>query len=466
MPNFADKFKGESKMQKIDLKSHSIYKLYFRYFLPSLCAMLALSSYNVVDGIFVGQHIGEAALAAVGIAWPVFPVLIAYELLFGIGAASIASYHLGRGEAQKAREVFSSVLYFALISGVLIGLFLYAFCDEIVILLGASENIAPLAKQFLEVIFLGAVIIVAHPLLDIFVMNDKRPVLAMVAMIVGAVSNIILNYTFIFILELGLTGSALATICGHSIGFLILLSHFVLKKGEIFFVLAFKFKALFKSAQNGVAQAFAELSASVVMLVANHLLVSLGGDRAVAMYSVIMYSGIMLFTALLSASGAVQPIASFNFGAALYERLLKVLKFALCFALILGGALYAMSWIFSQNLVIAFLQKNQLGGVDEAFLNDVIAAMRIYFLGYFFVGFNMVVASFFQSIQRPLSSFIVTISYTLIFVLILFMILPNFYGLNGIWMSYPCAEFLSFFVAIFMLFYEFKFGILRREKWA
>lgn len=451
-------------MSKIDLKTHSIYKLYFRYFLPSLCAMLALSSYNVIDGIFVGQHIGEAALAAVGIAWPVFPVLIAYELLFSIGAASIASYHLGHGAAHEARVVFSSVFYFALISGVFIGLFLYTFCDEIVVLLGASEAIAPLATQFLEVIFLGSVIIVLHPLLDIFVMNDKRPVLAMVAMIVGAVSNVILNYTFIFILELGLTGSALATICGHGIGFLILLTHFVRKKGEIFFVLAFKFRALVKSAQNGIAQAFAELSASIVMLVANHLLVALGGDRAVAMYSVIMYSGIMLFTALLSASGAVQPIASFNYGAAAYERLLKVLKFALCFALALGAALYAASWVFSQNLVIMFLQRDSGGAVDEAFLSDVISAMRIYFLGYFFVGFNMVVASFFQSIQRPLSSFIVTISYTLVFVLILFLILPKFYGLNGMWMSYPSAEFLSFFVAILVLFYELKFGVLRREK--
>lgn len=127
-------------MQKIDLKNQSVYKLYFRYFLPSLCAMLALSTYNVVDGIFLGQKLGEDALAAVGIAWPVFPVLIAYELLFSIGAASIASYHLGRGEDEKAREVFSSVFYFALISGTAFGLLFYAFCDEIVVLLGASEK--------------------------------------------------------------------------------------------------------------------------------------------------------------------------------------------------------------------------------------------------------------------------------------------------------------------------------------
>ena len=452
-------------MQKIDLKNQSVYKLYFRYFLPSLCAMLALSTYNVVDGIFLGQKLGEDALAAVGIAWPVFPVLIAYELLFSIGAASIASYHLGRGEDEKAREVFSSVFYFALISGTAFGLLFYAFCDEIVVLLGASEKIAPLSKQFLQIIFLGSFVIVLHPLLDVFAMNDKRPMLAMFAMIAGACSNVVLNYTFIFIFEWGLVGSGLATICGHGIGFLILLSHFLRRKGQIYFVWAMKIKALLKSAQNGVAQASAELSASLVMLVANHLLVSLGGDRAVAMYSVIMYSGIVLFTILLSASQAIQPIVSFNFGARAYGRLLQMLKFALSFSLSAGVVLYALSMAFSHYLVVLFLQKDGAGGFDGEFLRDVESAMSVYFIAFIFIGFNMSVASFFQSIQRPVSSFIVTIAYTLVFVLIFFMVLPEFYALDGIWASYPAAQFCSFFVAILVLCYAFKKGALKAEKW-
>ena len=452
-------------MQKIDLKNQSIYKLYFRYFLPSLCAMLALSTYNIVDGIFLGQKLGEEALSAVGIAWPVFPVLIAYELLFSIGAASIASYYLGRGEEERAREVFSTVFYFALISGVLFGLVFYVYCEEIVILLGASEKIAPLSTEFLEVIFLGSFIIVLHPLLDIFAMNDKRPTLAMIAMIAGACSNVILNYIFIFIFEWGLFGSGLATILGHSIGFFILLSHFLRKRGQIYFILAFKFKDLFKSAQNGVAQASAELSASIVMLVANHLLVSLGGDRAVAIYSVIMYSGIIFFTVLLSASQAIQPIASFNFGARSYERLLTVLKFSLIFALVLGLILYVLTVSFNEYLVILFLKKDEFGGFDTVFMQDAINAMGIYFIGYIIMGFNMSLASFFQSIQRPLSSFIITLSYTLVFMLIFFAILPKFYEIKGIWLSSPAAQFLSFLVAFLVLFYELKRGALKKEKW-
>lgn len=448
-------------MKCIDLAKTPIFKLYFKFFIPSLCAMLALSTYNVVDGVFVGQKLGEDALAAIGIAWPVFPVLIAYELLFSIGAASLCAYHLGKNEAHKAREIFSTVFYFALFSGLIIGTIFYIYCDEMVLLLGANAKIAPLAAEYLRVIFLGAFVIVLHPLLDIFAMNDRRPVLAMVAMIVGAISNVILNYMFIFVLDLGLFGSALATILGHFIGFLILLWHFVFRRGQIYFVLKFKLASLFESAKNSLAQASAELSAALVMLIANHLLMQISGSRAVAMYGVIMYSGIILFTTLLSASQAIQPIASFNYGANLKQRVLKVLQFGLGFSLVAGFLLYILSVIFSKYLIILFLQKDAAGNFDRVFLEDVRVAMMMYFAGFALLGFNMAAASFFQAVQKPLNSFIITISYTLLFVLLFFSILPHFLGLNGIWLSYPLAQLCSFFISLAVLFYAFKKGILK-----
>lgn len=451
-------------VKQIDLANTPISRLYFKFFIPSLCAMLALSTYNVVDGIFVGQKLGQDALAAIGIAWPVFPVLIAYELLFSIGAASLCSYFLGRNLAKKAREIFSTIFYFALVSGLIVGFVFYIYCDEMVVLLGANEKIAPLASEYLGVIFLGSFVVVLHPLLDIFAMNDRRPVLAMVAMIVGAVSNVILNYVFMFIFDMGIFGSALATILGHLIGCLILLWHFIFKRGQIYFVPRFRIEALFKSAKNGIAQASAELSAALVMLIANHLLIELGGSRAVAMYGVIMYSGIILFTTLLSASQAIQPIASFNFGANHKPRVLGVLKFGLCFALISGFVLYVLSVIFSKYLIVLFLQKDSGGNVDLVFLEDVRQAMIIYFAGFALLGFNMACASFFQAIQKPLSSFIITICYTLLFVLLFFSVLPHFLGLNGIWLSYPLAQTCSFFVSVVVLFYAFKKGSLSKFR--
>ena len=131
---------------KIDMKNNSIYRLFFYFFIPNLCAMLALSTYSTIDGIFVGKKLGEEALAAIGLCWPVFPAVIAFELLFGLGAASIASYFLGKGQDNRARLMFSSVFYFAAISSVIIGVVLFAFVDDVAVALGSNEQIKPIGR--------------------------------------------------------------------------------------------------------------------------------------------------------------------------------------------------------------------------------------------------------------------------------------------------------------------------------
>lgn len=181
---------------KVDMRKDSIYKLFFYFFVPNLCAMLALSTYSTIDGIFVGKKLGENALAAIGLCWPIFPALIAFELLFGLGAASIASYFLGKGQDNRARLMFSSVFYFATLSSVIIGVILFFYVEEVALALGANDLVLPYVVEYLQVVFLSAVIMVLHPLLDVFVINDKRPILAMMAMIIGSVSNIVLNYIF------------------------------------------------------------------------------------------------------------------------------------------------------------------------------------------------------------------------------------------------------------------------------
>ncbi|MDE5591743.1 MAG: MATE family efflux transporter, partial [Helicobacter sp.] len=163
-------------MKKLDLKSTFIPKLFFSYFLPSLIAMLSLSTYSTIDGIFVGKKLGENALAAIGIAWPIFPAFIAFELLFGVGAAAMSSYFLGKNKGFRARVIFSSVFYFVLCSSIIGGVILYLFSDRIALGLGASNTLLPLVTEYTEVIYLGVFIIVLHPMLDIFAINDKQPI--------------------------------------------------------------------------------------------------------------------------------------------------------------------------------------------------------------------------------------------------------------------------------------------------
>lgn len=449
---------------KVDMRKDSIYKLFFYFFIPNLCAMLAFSTYSTIDGIFVGKKLGEDALAAIGLCWPVFPVLIAFELLFGLGAASIAAYFLGKGQDHRARLMFSSVVYFASISSLCIGILLFVYVEEVGVALGASGDVLGYVVEYLQVVFLSAIIIILHPLLDVFVINDKRPVLAMVAMIVGSLSNIILNYIFLFVLEFGMFGSALATALGHGLGMGILLTHFVRKKGRIYLVKRFSFNAVLASAKNGIPQSLSELSVAVVIVMFNHTLVSLAVNEGVqvsylAIYSIVMYVGVVCFTILLSCAQGVQPVASYNYGAKQMERVKQVYAFGVGFATLIGILMYVVFLFTDTHLVKLFLKSGQ-----EEILQPTLEAMRIYYVGYIFLGLNIVSSIFFQSIQRPKSSFVITFSYNLIFIIPLLFVLSHLYGVAGAWASYPLSLICSSVVVIGVLMYEYHYGVFKDTK--
>ena len=396
-------------MKKLDLKATPIPKLFFSYFLPSLVAMLALSTYSTIDGIFVGKKLGENALAAIGIAWPIFPVLIAFELLFSVGGAAMSSYFLGKGKAFRARIIFSSVFYFAFFTSVIGGIVLYYFSDLVALYLGASANLLPLVKDYTEIIYLGAFIIVLHPTLDIFAINDKQPILAMVAMIIGSCMNILLNYLFLFVFDFGIGGAALATILGHSIGVCILLQHFLRKKGDLFLIKAFDIYALLNATKNGIPQSSSEISMSIMMLIFNHTIIVITGDRGIAIYSIVMYMSIIPFTILLSVAQAVQPISSFNYGANLLRRVKEVFYFGLAFSFLVGITLYIIFYSFASFMIPWFLQDNIISR-DSLLGLEIKKAINIYFMNFIFLGINLVSATFFQSIQKTFISFIITLS--------------------------------------------------------
>ena len=291
--------------------------------------------------------------------------------------------------------------------------------------------------------------LILHPLSDIFVVNDKRPVLGMLAMILGSASNIALNYVFLFVLDMGIEGSALATILAHAIGFSVLVSHFVRKRGALFFIPRFSFAAIISSAKSGLPESISELSAAIMMVLYNGALVSIAGDVGLAVYSVVLYCGIVFFTILLSVSQALQPIASFNYGAGNFARLRYALFFSLFVVVVIG-----LFFVFSPYFVGFFVDSS-----DEVAALSV-KAMDIYYIGYVLLGVNMACAIFLQSIQRTISSIIITICYTFLFIALLLPPFSKSYGLDGAFASYPVAQGCALLVAVLVMGYELGYGIL------
>ncbi|TPI05549.1 HP1184 family multidrug efflux MATE transporter [Helicobacter pylori] len=447
--------------KKIDLHKDSIRKLFFYYFIPLAFSMISLSTYSMIDGMFVGKKLGKEAIAAVNIAWPIFPGLIAYELLFGFGAASIVGYFLGQNKTHRARLVFSSVFYFVAISAFVLSMALLPFSETIACLLGSNDALLSMSKRYIEIILMGAVFMVLHPLADVFVVNDKRPILAMVAMLIGSLANIFFNYLFIFVLEVGVQGSAMATVIGHAIGVLVLMQHFWFKKGQLYFIKRFSLSSVISSAKSGVPQSTAEFSASIMILLFNTAIMHTAGERFVSMYGIVMYNAIIFFTTLFAISQGIQPIASFSYGARNLERVKEVFVFGLKVAFCIGIVFYGAYYFLDEFLIKLYLQPSEQ---DPLFMQETKRAMNIYYVGYVFLGMNLLCAVFFQSIQRTKSSFIITLSHTLGFIVILLPILSHFYGINGVWVTYPIAQFLAFLVALGVTYYEIKKGVFTTYK--
>ncbi|MFT2747587.1 HP1184 family multidrug efflux MATE transporter [Helicobacter pylori] len=447
--------------KKIDLHKDSIRKLFFYYFIPLAFSMISLSTYSMIDGMFVGKKLGKEAIAAVNIAWPIFPGLIAYELLFGFGAASIVGYFLGQNKTHRARLVFSSVFYFVAISVFILSMALLPFSENIARLFGSNDALLGMSKRYIEIILMGAVFMVLHPLADVFVVNDKRPILAMVAMLIGSLANIFFNYLFIFVLKVGVQGSAIATVIGHAIGVLVLIQHFLHKKGQLYFIKRFSLSSVISSAKSGVPQSTAEFSASVMILLFNTAIMHTAGERFVSMYGIVMYNAIIFFTTLFAISQGIQPIASFSYGARNLERVKEVFVFGLKVAFCIGIVFYGAYYFLDEFLIKLYLQPSEQ---DPLFMQETKRAMNIYYVGYVFLGMTLLCAVFFQSIQRTKSSFIITISHTLGFMVILLPILSYFYGINGVWVTYPIAQFLAFLVALGVTYYEIKKGVFTAYK--
>ncbi|WP_027326722.1 MATE family efflux transporter [Helicobacter pametensis] len=448
--------------KEIDLGSDSIPRLFFYYFFPALLSMLALSTYAIVDGFFIAHVLGEDAVAALGITWPVFPALMAFELLFAVGGSSLISYYLGKGEAHKARQVFSSIIYFVFVVGIGISCLLFWWTKEIAILLGSSPKIETLVVDYLQIIFAGAFLIFLHPVLDMFAVNDKRPILAMVSMIVAALGNVGFNYLFLFVMDLGMCASALATILGNSFAILILLMHFWSKRGDLFFVKIFDWRAVLRSARNGIPSSIAEASAGIMMLFYNLTLMREMGERGVVIYTVVMYGGIIFFTILLSIAHGIQPITSFNYGANQRDRVRSIYFFGLLISCLVSSVLYIAFYYWGEGFARTFLDSKRVALSDVGLISEIAFVIKIWFVAYLALGINMVSSIFLQSIQRPWGALLITLCYTLILTPILLPILYRFFGEIGIWGAYPLASILTVLVVGAVLVYEFKKGVLAR----
>jgi len=440
------------------LKETPVKKLFFQYLIPSVLGMLLMSVNIVLDGIFVSRGVGPNGLAAINISVPAFSLILAISLWIGIGGATIYSISLGRNELAYARSVFSqSILFCILLTGALMGACLWKI-DDLAWFLGSNEIILPYVMDYLPVLLVFGIFFVLENVLSVFVRNDGNPNLAMAAMVVTAVLNIILDYLYIFIYGWGVKGAAYATVIATGIGIFVLLAHFFRQSSTLKWGASrFQPKTLKRILTIGFPGFTAEMTAAVVTIGLNVTFMRWSGETGVAAYSIVNYIHALVLLIFIGVGGALQPIASFHYGARLYDRLQKCLRLSVQTAMIIGFFAVVIGWRFPDPLVAVF-------GVKSQELYELtVKGIAIFFINYLFLGFNIVYGTFYQSVGQVKRSLIIILSRGILFVLPLLWILPPWFGVNGIWLAIPVAEVLTALMVLGMNYLKHPVYLLRRE---
>lgn len=412
-------------------------KEFFKYAIPSALAMFISSLYTVIDGIFVGQGVGDMALAAVNIVLPFTVMLFGLASMFAIGGGSQVSKYIGAGENDKAVNIFRQVFKFLLILSAIISLICVIFTKQIVAILGATEALSDLAVDYLRFYAIFCIPNLIGIVLSSFVRNDGRPKLAMLSTILGALTNIVLDYLFIFEYGLGIKGAAIATGLGQIITVVVLVPHFIQKKGCLSFGnVKLNFKELKNFSKIGFPSFFAQASYSIIVLIHNVMLVRFMGEAGISAYSIINYITTNTYMVLYGLTLGAQPLISYNYGRKDGKRMLGFYKLTCRAATIVSLAFVFISFILGPKLIGIFTSDPYIGGI--AYL-----ALRIASLSYFAVGINLNTLVYFQALEKPKYSNLICIFRSIIFLPIALLILCVAFGGNGIWAGTILSEALT-----------------------
>ncbi len=430
------------------IETRPLKPLFLSYLFPAMIGMLLMSVNILVDGIFVSRGVGPAALAGVNIAVPIFSILLSISLWIGMGGATLYSIALGKQNVERAQRVFtlSFVTMFAIVVILIISLLFNL--QHIAYLFGANDSTYPYVKEYLYIILLFGVFYTIENLLSIFIRNDGNPKLAMLGLVTTSVLNIILNYLFIFVLNYGVTGCALATVLSTIVGASVLCLHFSWKQSELKFVPKFfnwsDVKGIFII---GLPSFIVEASVAVMVVLYNITFLYYLGTDGVTAYAMVNYIHTVLLMVFYGIGMALQPLVSYHHGARLMQRGTALLKIGIVTALVFGLITAFVAMIFPSQLMGVF-------GDNAMAVRDMAAQGFVYFaIGYIFLGVNMVLAEFFQSIEKiRLATVIMLLRSTIIFIPAL-LLLPKLLGAASIWWVFPVAEGMT---ALFVFLYVKK----------
>ena len=432
-----------------ELGTAPVHTLLFKYALPAIIAMTATSLYNIVDSIYIGHGCGALALGALTVAKPFMDICAAFGSLVGVGASSLLAIYLGEKDYDRANRVLGNVIVLNIILSAIVMVIGLVWLDPILMAFGASEDTLLYAHEYMEIILYGNILTHIYFGLNALLRSAGHPRFSMTATIVAVVVNIILDPIFIFGLDMGVRGAALATVISQAIAVTWQFTKFMDKNELVRFhrgIWKLNRHITLRALAIGMSPFLYNIAHCFVVIIINNQLKNFGGDMAIASYGVINRLTFVFAMIVMGLNQGMQPITGYNYGAKKYDRVLKSFYLTCIYATGVMGVVFFLGECFPETVTKMFTH-------DQVLIDQTIRPMRIICSTMLIIGFQMVTGNLFTSIGKAGKAIFLSLTRQVIYLIPLALLLPMVFEtpLDGVWWAIPVSDTLSAITAIIIL---------------
>lgn len=414
----------------------SIFNEFIKYVSFNIMGQLAYSCYTLADTFFVSSALGADGLAALNLAFPVLCFINGTGLMIGIGGGTKFTVSKIRGEKRRADKVFTNAVYLVLFFSVLFVLMGVFLSERIVRLLGADDTIFKMTNTYLQTMLFFAPAFLTNHLLQCFIRNDGRPSLSMAAMITGSLSNVVLDYIFIFPLDMGIFGAILATGLAPVISIAVLSPYIIRRQNRFNLTKCLPELKITGGIFSGGVPAFVtEASSGIVMIVFNSIILRLEGNVGVAAYGIVAAISLVAVAIYTGLSQGIQPIISKHYGLRNSDAVKAIFRYSLLTAAILSVVIYSVIFFGAEQIAAVFNSEN-----NEMLSRIAVTGLKIYFTSCLFVGFNIVFSTCFTSTENPKPANIISLLRGFVVIIPMAFLMSSLLEMLGVWLAFPLTE--------------------------
>ncbi len=438
---------GRERMNIDQVLNANIFRVWSKFVMASVVGIVLNTIYTIVDGMFVGQGVGEIGLAAINIVWPAITIIIGTGLMLGIGTSSLIAITLGKKDIKTSEKYLGTTMVASLLIGALIMITGLIFRDSLLNLLGADDVVMPYAQDYFTIFYCITIPYIFSTALNPIVRTDGSPNLAMIMVAVGAVANIVLDYLLVMVFKFGIKGAAVATSASIILSTIISLHYFMKGKSTIKIrkeYLELDIKLLKEITKIGFVSFVVQLSYGIIIFVQNNVMYAYGSNIDVAIYTVASYINCFFVNICNGISQGLQPLIGYHFGANKLTRMKQFLYLSILVSIIAGILVFIGILTYGRQLVSIF-------GISNEHLEYGYQSILLYCLGSPVVGIIFTMSGYYQAIGQNIQANILSISRGFIFQFILTLVLPLLIGVSGVFLSLPIAECLTLLVLVVML---------------